>query len=51
MLFRSRAESFKLDFYNPESIEYMNKAGSDVVDSDESMDLNCSMMCLLVKVV
>jgi len=29
----------------------MNKAGSDVVDSDESMDLNCSMMCLLVKVV
>lgn len=48
---KGRAESFKLDFYNPESIEYMNKAGSDVVDSDESMDLNCSMMCLLVKVV
>lgn len=48
---KGRVESFKLDFYNPESIEYMNKADSDVVDSDESMDLNCSMMCLLVKVV
>ena len=38
---KGRAESFKLNFYNPESIEYMNKAGSDVVDSDESWDLNC----------
>ena len=38
---KGRMDSFKLNFYNPESIEYMNKAGSDVVDSDESWDLNC----------
>ena len=38
---KGRMDSFKLNFYNPESIEYMNKAGSDVVDSDDSWDLNC----------
>ena len=38
---KGRMDSFKLNFYNPESIEYMNNAGSDVVDSDESWDLNC----------
>ena len=38
---KGRMDSFKLNFYNPESIEYMNKVGSDVVDSDDSWDLNC----------
>ena len=38
---KGRMDSFKLNFYTPESIEYMNKVGSDVVDSDDSWDLNC----------